>query len=620
MIASEFSYDNVCLFSASYLIHANRFFIVANHDTTLIEAPLSEPPSLKGYLNKYTNVAKGYNTRWFVLKAGVLSCKSSSIPNSLTSLTSCIDYRHQEDETVASRGSISMKTALLKTSISGADRLRFEVHSTPSRGHNSGVQKWYMKANHPVEASRWTQAISKSIEWYKRENNESGNNSGTGTDGERRRRSVESDESGLMKTAFVRSTRVSMSSVSLLGMGSLRRQHTTGPSGGAASEVESGNSSIGGGDVSPDLNQVEDQAGKDNDADDEDDPNDESSVADSTKTPPHESNFDLHGNSMAAQMELTSQLLTNLALPPGAPQRSSELKTALKESLGMVHGMMNEYMQMASEREEWWKKQLEKEKERQSIWQESLATVVKEGETLEKELRMRSRNRGSRFFDSSVGFGSPDGMGTVKGRSSLLARPASIFEERSPSPVALSPAQSETLKTPQSLPVPSRSLTQETVTVSSINARDVNPAETETIYDTDEEDEFFDAIESNTLPNLVVSESLKSPSQRDGPLPIGFVSEPYESYRNLRARLNLENERPSTSLWSVLKHSIGKDLTKISFPVFFNEPTSMLQRMVSYSILLLVCTSLIWSPCYIQAEDMEFTECREYPRVASMKL
>jgi hypothetical protein len=38
----------------------------------------------------------------------------------------------------------------------------------------------------------------------------------------------------------------------------------------------------------------------------------------------------------------------------------------------------------------------------------------------------------------------------------------------------------------------------------------------------------------------------------------------------------------------VLKHSIGKDLTKISFPVFFNEPTSMLQRM---------------------AEDMEFSEC-----------
>jgi hypothetical protein len=32
-------------------------------------------------------------------------------------------------------------------------------------------------------------------------------------------------------------------------------------------------------------------------------------------------------------------------------------------------------------------------------------------------------------------------------------------------------------------------------------------------------------------------------------------------------------------VWSILKSSVGKDLTKISFPVSFNECTSMLQRM-----------------------------------------
>lgn len=56
-----------------------------------------------------------------------------------------LDYRHQEDETVASRGSIATKTAVLKVQ-SGGDKLRFEVHSTPSRGHSS-VQKWYMKGS-----------------------------------------------------------------------------------------------------------------------------------------------------------------------------------------------------------------------------------------------------------------------------------------------------------------------------------------------------------------------------------------------------------------------------------------------------------------------------------------
>jgi hypothetical protein len=53
--------------------------VVANYDTSLLASPSapSGPPSLRGYLNKYTNVAKGYNTRWFVLKDGVLSCKGS---------------------------------------------------------------------------------------------------------------------------------------------------------------------------------------------------------------------------------------------------------------------------------------------------------------------------------------------------------------------------------------------------------------------------------------------------------------------------------------------------------------------------------------------------------------
>jgi len=51
---------------------------VANQDNSLLQPPpttSSEPPALKGYLNKYTNVAKGYNTRWFVLKGGVFSCE-----------------------------------------------------------------------------------------------------------------------------------------------------------------------------------------------------------------------------------------------------------------------------------------------------------------------------------------------------------------------------------------------------------------------------------------------------------------------------------------------------------------------------------------------------------------
>jgi hypothetical protein len=33
------------------------------------------------------------------------------------------------------------------------------------------------------------------------------------------------------------------------------------------------------------------------------------------------------------------------------------------------------------------------------------------------------------------------------------------------------------------------------------------------------------------------------------------------------------------SIWTVLKDSIGKDMSKITMPVYFNQPLSLLQQM-----------------------------------------
>ena len=37
--------------------------------------------------------------------------------------------------------------------------------------------------------------------------------------------------------------------------------------------------------------------------------------------------------------------------------------------------------------------------------------------------------------------------------------------------------------------------------------------------------------------------------------------------------------RDEVGLWSILKHCIGKELSKITIPVIFNEPISFLQRL-----------------------------------------
>ncbi|KAI8817986.1 Oxysterol-binding protein-domain-containing protein [Fimicolochytrium jonesii] len=50
------------------------------------------------------------------------------------------------------------------------------------------------------------------------------------------------------------------------------------------------------------------------------------------------------------------------------------------------------------------------------------------------------------------------------------------------------------------------------------------------------------------------------------------------TYRTLLP-LDPSKPKPSLAIWSFLRSAIGKDLTKITLPVFFNEPLSMLQRM-----------------------------------------
>lgn len=65
----------------------------------------------------------------------------------------------------------------------------------------------------------------------------------------------------------------------------------------------------------------------------------------------------------------------------------------------------------------------------------------------------------------------------------------------------------------------------------------------------------------------------------------------YNGYEDgVRQRLKLdEDDRPAISLWSVLKSMVGKDMTRMTLPVTFNEPTSLLQRVaedLEYSELL----------------------------------
>jgi oxysterol-binding protein 1 len=473
------------------------------------------------------------------------------------------DYRHQEDEQVASRGSISMKTAVLRSPAAG-EKLRFEIHSTPARGRTN-AQKWYMKANHPVEASRWTQAISRAIDHAKQSYKPS-----------------ESDTSSISQLSIRGLTSSTLSFQK-------KDRDTESVSSSLVPTDDEGGEILVQGDSSLREREPDEQ-------------NDASSSHDSTdrfyetNTPPHEASFELHGNSTAAQLEFTMQLLSDLSSPSTTVTRPVQLNGGFKESLGTVQSMFNEYLHMAKERDDWWRARLTHEQRRQTVWEQSLQSVVQEGEVLERELRRHSRRHAR--IDSSTSGG--EGLGTVKARPSALPLSPPIEEaefglrEYTPDTAVPIPSTRQRRSSTDSIGVSgsfggalARALSTTPSVVRRISVPRPSPAGAACItqsnedeaVDTDDEDEFFDAIESNALPNLVVNEALAG--HPEPLLPKDIDKSQYEGYQIVRRVLALESDnRPPTSLWSVLKHSIGKDLTKISFPVFFNEPTSMLQRMV----------------------------------------
>lgn len=40
----------------------------------------------------------------------------------------------------------------------------------------------------------------------------------------------------------------------------------------------------------------------------------------------------------------------------------------------------------------------------------------------------------------------------------------------------------------------------------------------------------------------------------------------------------LKDPNAKISFWAIIKDNIGKDISKLSVPVFFNDPTSLLQK------------------------------------------
>ncbi|WVQ84916.1 hypothetical protein IAT38_007079 [Cryptococcus sp. DSM 104549] len=580
-----------------------------NNQDSLVEAKSDgRPPDLRGFLSKWVNYRSGWRTRWFVLENGVLSY-----------------YRNREDEHIACRGSIAMAVASLHAS---SDGFRFELSSKVS----SAVPKFIVKSAHRAEIARWVQTLKLNIEFYQKagQGAEAGvvakAGSVGGTSPRAPKRSLSLKMPGKATASAVESLPPSDSFLSP----KLKRT-ATGLSGisviSARSPVtQSGASFL----QPPSIGTV--ASGEDGDKDSISGSDDEEQPQ-ASDTIPHESAFELGVLNIKEQIELTQQLIDSIVVSPSpgsvspggsgataTSSRQSAVKDALRQSLATLATLMAHQNTMSQDRERFLTNRVQREVQARQLWEENMLTIATQQAEFEKQLNEAAKDNEKKRKALRQAKGvlaglsgtslpaSPAGLESVPGQSIsqgiLDAAPASAADT-----VFTTPPRSAgipTVASPGSIsrlgPRPSIPNIQE--------AHDAIVA-AESDDEEDNDDEFFDAIEQGALPNLKLYDSIAHPEKErpgtPGAMERGSISlevqrqpvkgtikeylgrKSLEPYLHVRNRLPIDDDkRPSVSLWSILKSSVGKDLTKISFPVSFNECTSMLQRM---------------------AEDMEYDAC-----------
>jgi hypothetical protein len=472
--------------------------------TTIVTTSESnQPPKLKGYLNKWTNYAGGYKSRWFVLENCILSY-----------------FKNQDDAGNSCRGSINMKIA--KISIDSSDRQRFDIIG-------KGSIRYHLRANHPSEAKKWTIALTQSTQWQQQNHREDGGMSPTSRNitGE-----IKDDDSRVGRTE------------SLSQQNNEQRSRSRSPSDDSI-EVE---------------------------------------------TIPYEDSYQMTINSAKAQFPLQNQLLeTLITLLPLQPKddineinetKEGTLVETFSKSLNLLQNYVEDILRMTEEREEYLKKKLDKELEIKRLWEQSMRDLFIERNEMEQIIQDNVKEEKLRKKQLKLMSPTNNTPGIQRESSEMEARKSEEFQSRAVDLTVVTKGLSRLSTTSREhlIPTSSMSLADE--------------------YDSDEE--FYDAFDGCSVNEDINKSTTKLPSELstegtsllNSTLLQPYISNSYLGYpEHIRERLPLDQKslRPEVSLWSILKNSIGKDLSKITLPVYFNEPTSMLQRMaedVEYSELL----------------------------------
>ncbi|PWN21546.1 hypothetical protein BCV69DRAFT_282264 [Microstroma glucosiphilum] len=511
------------------------------------QTPAGHPPTFRGYLGKWTNLAGGYKVRWFVLQDGVLSY-----------------YHTQEEEGKSSRGSVNLRFAKIRASSN--DKHRFEVISEATA---KGTSKLYLRGSHPVERARWVAVLQQTQDHFDLSRTASRTDGPAGSVGSNPTASGSVSNLSLAPSrsttpALARSSLSTNTNNAILGT-----LTTSAPL--SASRPESIQRT-------PSMTSIHSLASEQGDSDGLADA-EPLFDADGKPRIPHSETMPLIQSSLGLKIEQALQLAASI--PATA---DGGVKATLQDALAQIESLSSEQAKLVGEREAYLLRRYEQEISAKHLWEENMKTLAQQHADMEDQLQEAAQDNAKkrkalREIRDNIGASPSAGVLSPVPQRGALSLQGTIADRRDGAePLALDG-------------VPTKPVARGSMSGLASGSAGGQMTETESVGD---DDEFFDAIESGNLPGLKVETPMQE-EMKEADWPEDFNRKQaiddaaLEPYRHLRTKLPIgSDDRPSVSLWAILKNNIGKDLTKISFPVAFNEPTSMLQRM---------------------AEDMEFSEC-----------
>ncbi|RVX69661.1 hypothetical protein B0A52_06725 [Exophiala mesophila] len=507
---------------------------------------------MKGYLKKWTNYTSGYKLRWFVLEDGVLSY-----------------YKHQDDAGSACRGAINMRIARLH--MDPQDKTRFEIHGKSS-------VKYHLKANHVVEAKRWFWSLNNAIQHTKDEAKEE------------KRRTLELDTNRQSKA----------DGHDLSSANSIRSRHTSATLGvqgtssktSFRSEADQGYESYEASVVGDELHRMPtNPATATFDGDDDGDADDASSRE--VHNPGNKDAFNITAQSAKLQLDLLSRvsdaLISREASQPETTLADPNVSQALqtyRTAVSSLNNLVTDLLKISKDRDAYWQYRLDRDADARKMWEESMAKIAFEHEDLKKYIAEseEKRKRTKRALKEAL-----EGQSDSR-PSSLIREPSDhvqfddASEDHDLRPEALAQARARPRR---------KSFAREGNRRKSIIAQYTNISDSES----GDDEEFFDAIDAGKV-EIVEAQLLSPPpvhapgsteqvevepfSQSDARALKQLEIEPsFAGYEDgIRKKLKMDaDDRPKISLWGILKSMIGKDMTKMTLPVSFNEPTSLLQRV-----------------------------------------